>query len=167
MKDNMIKITIPLPEDNLAAPATESVWAERQVDGTYKVKNVPFYAKGISCEDIVEAEPQDRALVFKRVVRHNGHSTYRIYAANGRTAPEVVSLVGRLQQLHCDIEPATDTLVGVDVLPEADIYKVYETLAVLNVTRRSTFRKGIAGIRCGPKPKIHVVGHPLPKLFTK
>jgi len=49
----MVKITVPLPEGNLAGAATESVWAEPQGDGTYKVRNVPFYAKGISCEDIV------------------------------------------------------------------------------------------------------------------
>jgi len=128
MEENMVKITIPLPADNLAGAATESVWAEPQGDGTFKIKNVPFYAKGISCEDIVEAEPEEGALMFKRVVRHKGHSTYRIYAPSGRTTPDVESLVGKLQQMHCDIEPATDKLVGVDVLPEADIYAVYKAL---------------------------------------
>ncbi len=145
MEENMVKITIPLPTDNLAGAATESVWAEPQGNGTYKIKNVPFYAKGVSCEDIVEAEPEEGALVFKKVVRHSGHSTYRIYANGGRTAPDVVSLVGKLQQMHCDIEPATDTLVGVDVLPEADIYKVYETLADAERNGKIDFQEGHCG----------------------
>lgn len=144
----MVKITIPLPKDNVARAATESVWAEPEGYGTYKIKNVPFYAKGISCEDIVRAEPQDGNLVFRGVVRHNGHSTYRIYAPSGRTSPEVESLIGVLQQMHCEIEPATDKLVGVDVLPEADIYKVYETLA-------DAERKGSIGFQEGH------CGHPL------
>jgi len=50
-------------------------------DGTYAVKNVPFYAKGISCEDVIKAEPDEGVLVFKGVVRYSGHSTYRILAS--------------------------------------------------------------------------------------
>jgi|SRR5436190_241625 len=152
MEENMFKITIPLPQDNLAGATTESVWAEAQGDGTYKVKNVPFYAKGISCEDVVQADAQEGALVFKRVVRRNGHSTYRIYAASGRTAPEVVPLVGRLQQMHCDIEPATDTLVGVDVLPQADIHKVYDTLADAERKGKIDFQEGHCGHLLRSKP---------------
>src|SRR6266481_286367 len=117
-EENMVKITIPLPADNLAGAATESVWAEPQADGIYRVKNVPFYAKGISYDDIVEAAPEDGVLTFKRVVQHSGHSTYRIYASDGRTAPAVLALVETLKKMQCDIEPATDKLVGVDVLPE-------------------------------------------------
>jgi hypothetical protein len=128
MEKDMVKIIIPLPKDNLAGADTESIWAELQGDGTYKIKNVPFYAKGISCEDVVEVEPHGGALVFKGVVRHNGHSTYRIYANAGRTAPDVAPLIEKLKQMHCDIEPATDKLVGVDVLPEADIHKIYKIM---------------------------------------
>lgn len=145
MKENMVKITIPLPADNLAGATTESVWAEAEGDGKYRIKNVPFYAKGVSCEDIVEAKPEEGTLVFNRVVQHNGHSTYRIFAPSGRTTPEVVSLVGKLQQMHCDIEPATDKLVGVDVLPQADIYKVYETLADAERNGKIDFQEGHCG----------------------
>jgi Domain of unknown function (DUF4265) len=145
MKENMVKITIPLPPDNLASAATESVWAEPQGAGTYKIKNIPFYALGVSYDDTVEAEPHDGTLVFKRVVRHNGHSTYRIYAPNGRATPDIRSLVAKLQQMHCDIEPATDKLVGVDVLPEADIYKVYEVLADAERNGKIDFQEGHCG----------------------
>src|SRR5262245_54317141 len=107
----MVKITIPLPPDNLAGAATESVCAEPQSNGTYKIKNVPFYAKGVNCEDIVEAEPQEGILMFKTVVRHNGHSTYRIYAPCGRNDPDIKALLITLQDMACDIEPATDKLV--------------------------------------------------------
>ena len=134
MEENIFKITIPLPQDNLAGATTESVWAEAQG------------------EDVVQADAQEGALVFKRVVRRNGHSTYRIYAASGRTAPEVVSLVGRLQQMHCDIEPATDTLVGVDVLPQADIHKVYDTLADAERKGKIDFQEGHCGHLLRSKP---------------
>jgi Domain of unknown function (DUF4265) len=141
----MVKITIPLPKDNLAGADTESIWAEPQDDGTYKIKNVPFYAKGISCEDIVEAEPHEGALVFRQVVKHNGHSTYRIYASGGHNSPNVAALVGALREMHCDIEPATDKLVGVDVLPEADISKVYKTLEDAERKGEIDFQEGHCG----------------------
>jgi hypothetical protein len=145
MAENMVKVTIPLPEDSLAGAATESLWAEPQGDGTYRVKNVPFYAKGISFDDLVKAEPKDDVLMFKGVVQHSGHSTYRIFANDGRTAPEVVALVETLKKMHCDIEPATDKLVGVDVLPEADIYKVYATLEEAERTGKIDFQEGHCG----------------------
>jgi hypothetical protein len=110
---------------HLAGADAEWVWAEPQDDGTYAIKNVPFYAQGISCEDIVRADRQAGVLLFKGVARHGGHSAYRIYAEAGRKAADVAALLGTLRSMHCDIEPATDKLVGVDVLPEADIYEVY------------------------------------------
>jgi hypothetical protein len=151
MEENMVKITIPLPEDNLARAATESVWAEPEGDGTYKVKNVPFFAKGISCNDVVQAEPQDGALVFKKIVRRGGHSTYRIYSKSDRRSPEVLSVLQTLEKMHCDIEPATDKIVGVDVLPEADIYRVYQVLEDAERSGTFDFQEGYCGHPLKPK----------------
>lgn len=142
MADNMVKVTIPLPEDNLAGATSESVWAEPQGNGTYRVKNVPFYAKGISFDDLVKAERENDVLMFKDVIRHSGHSTYRVFAKDGRTDPDVVALLETLKKMHCDIEPATDKLVGVDVLPEADIYKVYATLQEAERSGKIDFQEG-------------------------
>jgi len=147
MDENMVKITIPLPEDNLAGAATESVWASPQEGNTYQIKNVPFYAKGISCEDLVDAEPLENALMFKRVVRHNGHSTYRIYAKSTRQSPEVMKVLKSLENMHCEMEPATDKLVGVDVLPEADIYAVYQVLDDAERNGILDFQEGHCGHR--------------------
>jgi uncharacterized protein DUF4265 len=142
MEKNMVKVTIPLTEDNLAGAASESVWAEPQGNGTYKIKNVPFYAKGISFDDLVKAEPKNDVLMFTNVIGHSGHSTYRVFADNGRTNPDVVALLERLKKMHCNIEPATDKLVGVDVLPEADIYKVYATLEEGERSGKIDFQEG-------------------------
>jgi hypothetical protein len=145
MAENMVKVTIPLPADNLAGAASESVWTQPQGDGIYRIKNVPFYAKGISFDDLVKAEEQEDVLMFKGVVRPSGHSTYRIFASGGRTAPEVMALVETLKAMHCNIETATDNLVGVDVLPEADIYKVYATLEEAERAGKIDFQEGHCG----------------------
>src|ERR1700731_3165741 len=145
MAENMVKVTIPLQEDNLAGAASESVWAEPQGNGTYTVKNVPFYAKGISFDDLVKAERENDVLMFKDVIRHSGHSTYRVFAKDGRTDPDAVALLETLKKMHCNIEPATDKLVGVDVLPEADISKVYATLQEAERSRKIDFQEGHCG----------------------
>lgn len=141
----MVKITIPLSGDNLAGATSESLWAEPQNRGEYVLKNVPFYAKGLSCDDLIEAEQSDGNLLFKRVVQHNGHSTYRVYARQGRTAPEVSELLEKLRGMHCDVEPATDKLVGIDVLPDADVYKVYAALSEAEQAGTIDFQEGHLG----------------------
>jgi hypothetical protein len=145
MAENMAKVTIPLPEDNLAGAASESVWTEPQGNGTYRIKNVPFYAKGISFDDLVKAERENDVLMFKNVIRHSGHSTYRVFAKDGRTDSDVVALLETLKKMHCHIEPATDRLVGIDVLPEADIYKVYATLEQAERSGKIDFQEGHCG----------------------
>jgi hypothetical protein len=142
---NMVKIRIALSEENLAGAEAEWVWVEPQGDGTYVLKNAPFYANELSCEDIVRAEPEEGHLAFKGVVRRGGHSTYRIYANVGRTTPDVIALLETLQSMPCDIERATDKLVGVDVLPEADVYKVYEILAESERAGIIDFQEGHCG----------------------
>ncbi|MDQ2843142.1 MAG: DUF4265 domain-containing protein [Acidobacteriota bacterium] len=151
----MVKIKIPLSTDNLAGAEAEWIWAELQDNGLYVVKNIPFYAKGVSCEDLVQAEPDGPALVFRRVVRHNGHSTYRVYASVGRTAPDIAVLVGKLRGLHCDIEPATDNLIAIDVLPEADVYKVYNTLVEAEQKGMIDFQEGHFGHPLGTQTLPH------------
>jgi hypothetical protein len=47
--------------------------------------------------------------------------------------------------MPCDIERATDKLVGVDVLPEADVYKVYEILAESERAGIIDFQEGHCG----------------------
>lgn len=141
----MVKIKIPLSGDNLAGATSESLWAEPQDHGRYVLKNVPFYAKGLSCDDTVEAEQSGGDLVFKRVVQHNGHSTYRIYAQQGRSAPDVSALLEKLRGMHCDVELATDKLVGIDVLPQADVYKVHAALSEAEQAGIIDFQEGHCG----------------------
>jgi hypothetical protein len=141
----MVKITISLSGDNLAGATSESLWAGPQNNGQYILKNVPFYAKGLSCDDLVEAEQSGGNLLFKRVLQHNGHSTYRVYARQGRTAPEVLDLLEKLRGIHCDVEPPTDKLVGIDVLPQADVYKVYTALSEAEQAGMIDFQEGHCG----------------------
>ena len=72
---------------------------------------------------------KDGVAAFAEVVKRGGHSTYRIYASEGRHHPKVNKALSVLhEKMKCDLEPATEEMVAVDVLPEADFYAVYAFL---------------------------------------
>lgn len=136
----MSKVTIKLPSGD-----TESVWVQELPDGNFLVENVPFFAKNLSCGDIVSAEAIDGTLKLKDIVGRGGHSTYRVYCEKGRQDAGVQQLLERLRETHCDIEPATDNLVAIDVLPEADIYQVYGLLEDAEKSGLIDFQEGHCG----------------------
>lgn len=124
-RETMVKIKIPLPKNDPSAGEAEWVWAEPAGDGRFIMRNVPTFVYGLSYGDTVSAKQEDAVLVFDGIVERGGHSTYRAYAKSDRKSSEVMAVLETLKKMHCDIEPATNKIVGLDVLPEADIYEVY------------------------------------------
>lgn len=57
----------------------ERMWATQLGRTDYQLENSPLYARGISYKDVVSAKSDDSGvLMFDRVVRHAGHSTYQV-----------------------------------------------------------------------------------------
>lgn len=141
----MKKIRILLPEDAWHGVEAEWAWAEPIADGIYALRNVPFYAMGLSYDDRVKVNEVEGTLTLQGVVSRGGHSTYRIFAQRGHDNPRIQALFKKLNGLHCDIEGATEKLVAVDVLPEADIKKVYDALAEAERAGIIDFQEGHCG----------------------
>jgi hypothetical protein len=53
---------------------TESMWAEKLGDNLYALRNVPFYARGLSYDDRVQTEIRDELRQVVKVVDRGGHS---------------------------------------------------------------------------------------------
>jgi hypothetical protein len=151
-EEGLVKIKIPLPPNDPSGGEAEWVWAEAQGDGTFVLKNVPTFAFGLSYGDAVKARTENGALVFQEVARRGGHSTYRIYAKTDRKSPEVMNVLKTLEEMHADLELATDKIVGVDVLPEADIYEVYRVLEDAEHSGILQFEEGHCGHPLKSKP---------------
>lgn len=141
----MVKIKILLPANDASGGQAEWVWADYLGHDTFVVRNVPIFVYGLSYGDMVRAQPEDNVLVFQGVVQRGGHSTYRAYAKSDRRSPEVINVLQTLEKMHCDIEPATDKIVGIDVLPEADIYEVYRVLEEAERAGVLEFEEGHCG----------------------
>ena len=78
MKGKLTKIYFLFGANEWHGHDSESVWEEHVGDGKYKIKNSPFFAKGVSFEDVVSVREKDNMLVVEKTIISAGHSTYRI-----------------------------------------------------------------------------------------
>jgi hypothetical protein len=145
MNEGLVKIKISLPEDDDSGGQAEWVWALPLTDDIFKLKNIPVFAYNLSFDDEVHASSQDGVPVYDGVVKHMGHSTYRIYAKNTRTDPQILNLLSTLKGQGCEFENATNKIVAVDVWPAADIHVVYRTLQAAEDSGILEFDEGHCG----------------------
>lgn len=126
----LVKVAIDLDESDWHDVGTESMWAEPLGKDKYHLDNSPFYAYGLSWHDVVIAKPVQSRLVFQGIAERGGHSTYRIILNKGVTlrSRKFKQWWNALQELGCTYEEMDGHLLTVDVPPQANIYKVYETL---------------------------------------
>jgi Domain of unknown function (DUF4265) len=102
------------------------MWAEVAAPGQFRLRNSPFYAYGVSVDDVVNAvESEDGILEVTSVARRGGHSTYRVLLKRGETIEEehFLAFWTPLQQLGCTYESGSRWL-SIDVPPSADTSKV-------------------------------------------
>ena len=105
------------------------MWAE-QVDGNRcRLKNSPFFVRGVSFDDIIFVRP-DRGGIpnFRGVSIRGGHSTYWVTLNAPRESSEFKTAWKALEALGCGFEGGGDGLLSVDVPPAADISEVYTLL---------------------------------------
>jgi hypothetical protein len=123
-----VKIVVELESDAWHGFQTESLWAVPLGGDTYLVRNVPFYAKGLSHEDTVSAVPGLGVPVVSAVVKRGGHSTYRFILEDGAAEAAWIPFWQPIEEAGCTYERAGTTLFAVDVPPQTDIQRVYKLL---------------------------------------
>src|SRR5215472_15911987 len=130
MSTDRVKIQFVLDPKDGHGYETEGLWGESLGAGEFRILNSPFFAFGISFDDVVKAESSAGVYRFQEVLRRGGHSTYRLFLQNDRTVddPEFKEYWTQLRRQHCTYENANDHFVAVDVPPQADVSKVYSLL---------------------------------------
>jgi len=126
--DGLEKVWMELKKEWGWPYATESMWAKKLGDNLYALRNVPFYAYGLSYDDRVQTEIRDEVRHVIKVVDRGGHSTYRIFTGLGRRNPAIHSLLERIHASGCEIEAANDKHVAIDIPPEIDVFSIYDLL---------------------------------------
>lgn len=130
MDNEKIKMMIPLNPKDWHGKGAETVWVTPIHNNLFRIENTPFFANGVSFQDIVEADPSDGSIVYQRTHKIGGHSTYRIIL-NKNTSPEqFIEYWVPLKNLGCTYEDGRPTIVviAIDAPPTADIHRVYSLL---------------------------------------
>ncbi len=115
------------------------MWAIPLGGTRFRIDNVPFYARGLSCDDIVEADEVDGEFVFRKVVRPSDNSTIRIIVYNLDDEDQIrETLVG----FGCSIEGVgIDGLIAVNV-PKTSLEEVNGFLAKAFADGQLDFEEG-------------------------
>ena len=123
MADDRIKILFELKRDENGYPPAdvEGLWAAPLGNDLYRIENIPFFVKGISCDDIVKASTDSAgAIRFGSLVKPSAHSTLRVVVF--RSSPDsrpledrVVDLRNQLAEIGCSSELShVSGLIAVD-----------------------------------------------------
>ena len=122
----MAKVLFRVPEDDGGA-TVETLWAVPLGDDRYKLDNSPFYAYGVSWEDVVyaPADPQEQMPTFKSVVERSGNRTVRVIfetpISPGNASDQVLQ---GLVAMGCSYEGANPKYVSINVPPAVELQKV-------------------------------------------
>ena len=72
----LVEVVFQLEKDAWHGHGTETMWAKKISADRYLLRNVPFYALGVSYLDTVLANSVKGILRFVAVAERGGHSTY-------------------------------------------------------------------------------------------
>ncbi|RDS84065.1 DUF4265 domain-containing protein [Dyella psychrodurans] len=124
--DATAKVLFRVPDDDGDA-TVETLWATPLGNDRYKLCNSPFFAYGVSWEDIVLApyDAQEGFPTFQAVIEKSGNRTIRIIfdspASPGNASHEILH---ELVALGCSYEGAKPTYIAINIPPDVALEQV-------------------------------------------
>jgi len=124
--DGMVKVRLRGPE----ASDIETLWAVPVDTDLYRLDNSPFFAYGLSWQDVIEAKPAgDQFLEYVRCVRKSGNRTIRVifqdYRNDDQPAQEILR---ELKNLGCSYEGMQPRMISINVPPQINLRAVTDFL---------------------------------------
>jgi hypothetical protein len=124
MAEEMVKVRLRGPNQD----EVETLWATPVGADQYRVENSPFFAYGVSWEDVVEAHLDDDYLEFTRCITKSGNRTIRMIADFSEDNEQAQEFLKDLVDLGCSYEGMKCRLISVNVPPEVDLERVADFL---------------------------------------
>lgn len=124
------KVLFRVPCDD-GTTDVETLWAHDLGSDRYRLANSPFYAYGVSWQDIVHApfDPQEGFRTFQSVVEKSGNRTIRIVFDDASVeSGKAKSVLDGVSALGCDYEGATKTYLSINIPPDIDLDAVVDFL---------------------------------------
>jgi hypothetical protein len=130
--EGLVRIRVPLerPEGE-PGPADDWIWAEPLGSSRYRVESCPFFAYGLSRDDVVRAdESAGDAPRLEDVMDKGGHRTLRMALDPSAELSDrpVQAMLERLLEMGCTHEALRPKIVAIDLPPEVDVGAVAELL---------------------------------------
>jgi Domain of unknown function (DUF4265) len=127
----LFKLILPLGDNAWHGFESETVWVQGLSDRTLLLRNSPFFAKGLSNLNVVDAKVENNELVFAGVRSKGGHSTYRLMVGNAVSDTRFQERWKELAALGCTYESFSGVdlkLYTVDVPPASNVEAIYVVL---------------------------------------
>ena len=132
MSDDSELVKIELrTEDGTGGVDVETPWAKPLGNDLYQLDNSPFYAYGVSWQDIVEAKKteSDGFPIFTKIVEKSGNQTVRIiFDPPVEAGNESENILDELVGFGCSYEGANPSYIVLDIPKEVDLWKIREYL---------------------------------------
>ncbi|MBV8685147.1 MAG: DUF4265 domain-containing protein [Alphaproteobacteria bacterium] len=126
--------------DGYPAEEWEGIWALQLEDGHFQIDNIPFYARNLSCDDIVEAAQDGGNYIFKGVVNPSDNSTIRAVVYD---LGDEASVRRDLINLGCSIEgTGTPGMIAINV-PKKSVEQVVAFLNRAFADEKLDFEEGV------------------------
>ncbi|MFT3916921.1 MAG: DUF4265 domain-containing protein [Anaeromyxobacteraceae bacterium] len=127
--EGLVRIRIALERGpGEPGPDDDWLWAEPLGSGRYRVESCPFFAYGLSREDVVHAP--GRPPWIDAVVERGGHRTLRLALDVGEElgSERTERLLAAVVRLGCTHEVLRPKLVAIDVPPAAPLEELARLL---------------------------------------
>jgi hypothetical protein len=102
----------------------ETLWAVPLGDDRYRLGNSPFYAYGVSWEDIVYApfDALEEFPTFQRVLEKSGNRTVRVvFEAPPEPGNEADQILKGVEALGCSWEGASPRYFSINIPPDVEL----------------------------------------------
>ena len=124
--DPTAKVLFRVPDEDGGA-TVETLWAIPLSGDLYRLDNSPFFAYGVSWQDIVLApyDPQEQMPTFQSVIERSGNRTVRVIfdlpLAPGNASDQILQ---GLAEIGCSFERANSGYVSVNIPPGVNLDRV-------------------------------------------
>jgi hypothetical protein len=111
----------------------ETLWAVPLGGDLYRLDNSPFYAYGVSWQDVVKAESDnDEMLEFVECVEKSGNRTVRVIFEHRSDEAPAQWVLGKILELGCTFEGMQPRMVSVNIPPSVDLDEVTHLLSEMS-----------------------------------
>lgn len=136
MKKIFFKLTI---KDDYPPVTEESIWGNEVEENLFKIKNIPFYTKDVSFDDIVSVIVKNENLYYKKTVKSSGNSTIRVIFFDEEKTDECIS---HLEEIGCDFEKFSSNFISINIPITLNIEIVLNYLEYLSSKEIADYEYG-------------------------